>query len=75
METTFGLPRYRFPPTAEVISHVLAFCHEALEQKAVPILLSYSLGKSKEIVCALLADKAGMSSPSQAGSVFRGGTG
>lgn len=56
METTFGLPRYRFPPPEAVIRDVLDFCDEALEQKAVPILLSYSLGKSQEIVCALLRE-------------------
>src|SRR6266576_5550665 len=53
METTFGLPRYRFPPTEEVISQIVAFCREALESGAVPVLLGYSLGKAQEILCAL----------------------
>jgi DNA ligase-1 len=53
METTFGLPRYRFPPTEEVISHIVAFCRDALETGAVPVLLGYSLGKAQEILCAL----------------------
>ncbi|HEY2138750.1 MAG TPA: ATP-dependent DNA ligase, partial [Chthoniobacterales bacterium] len=53
METTFGLPRYRFPPTEEVISQIVAFCRDALETGAVPVLLGYSLGKAQEILCAL----------------------
>ena len=53
METTFGLPRYRFPPTDEVIAQIVAFCRDALETGAVPVLLGYSLGKAQEILCAL----------------------
>ncbi|MDP9100519.1 MAG: ATP-dependent DNA ligase [Verrucomicrobiota bacterium] len=53
METTFGLPRYRFPPTEEVIGQIVAFCRDALEAGAVPVLLGYSLGKAQEILCAL----------------------
>ena len=53
METTFGLPRYRFPPTEEVIAQIVAFCRDALESGAVPVLLGYSLGKAQEILCAL----------------------
>jgi DNA ligase-1 len=53
METTFGLPRYRFPPTEEVIGQIVAFCRDALETGAVPVLLGYSLGKAQEILCAL----------------------
>lgn len=53
METTFGLSRYRFPPTEEVIGQIVAFCRDALETGAVPVLLGYSLGKAQEILCAL----------------------
>ena len=53
METTFGLPRYRFPPTEEVVGQIVAFCRDALESGAVPVLLGYSLGKAQEILCAL----------------------
>jgi DNA ligase 1 len=53
METTFGLPRYRFPPIEEVIGQIVAFCRDALETGAVPVLLGYSLGKAQEILCAL----------------------
>jgi ATP-dependent DNA ligase I len=53
METTYGLPRYRLPPTEQVIQQIVAFCRETLEEDAVPILLGYSLGKAQEILCAL----------------------
>jgi len=53
METTYGLPRYRLPPTEEVIGQIVAFCRDALEAGAVPVLLGYSLGKAQEILCSL----------------------
>jgi DNA ligase-1 len=53
METTFGLPRYRFPPTKEVINQMVAFCGEAIDAGDVPVLLGYSLGKAQEILCSL----------------------
>ena len=34
METTFGLPRYRFPPTEQVIEQIVAFCRETIEDGA-----------------------------------------
>jgi DNA ligase-1 len=68
METTFGLPRYRFPPTEEVIGQIVAFCRDALETGAVPVLLGYSLGKAQEILCALAG--AGLK-PMLHGSVHR----
>jgi DNA ligase-1 len=55
METTYGLPRYRMPPTEETVSRMVEFCREALDEEAIPILLGYSLGKSQEILCALIA--------------------
>ena len=54
METTFGLPRYRMPPRAEVAARVVAFCRETLDAGAVPVLLGYSLGKAQEIVRIVL---------------------
>ena len=58
METTFGLPRFRFPPTPEVLAQVVKFCREAIEENEVPVLFGYSLGKSQEILMAL--DQAGL---------------
>ena len=58
METTFGLPRFRFPPTPEILAQVVKFCREAIEEDEVPVLFGYSLGKSQEILLAL--DQAGL---------------
>ena len=54
METTFGRPKYVFPPLAEVAASVVEFCRKTLAEPAVPVLLAYSLGKSQEILHALL---------------------
>jgi DNA ligase-1 len=67
METTFGRPRYRFPPTEEIIGRIVNFCRETLDEGAVPVLFGYSLGKAQEILCAL--DGAGLT-PMLHGSVF-----
>ena len=53
METTYGLPRYRLPPTEQVVQQIVAFCRDALDEGAIPVLLGYSLGKAQEILCAL----------------------
>src|SRR5437773_1040649 len=58
METTFGLPRYQFPPTEKIIEQIVAFARDAIEDGAVPVLLGYSLGKAQEILCSL--DGAGL---------------
>ena len=53
METTYGLPRYVFPPFEEVFAGILKFCTEALEEGETPVLLGYSLGKAQEILAGL----------------------
>jgi DNA ligase-1 len=53
METTFGLPRYVFPPTEEVLAGIIAFCRQTLEDGEVPVLFGYSLGKSQELLSSL----------------------
>ncbi|CAN5552110.1 hypothetical protein BH20VER3_BH20VER3_16800 [soil metagenome] len=68
METTYGLPRYRLPPTELVVQQIVAFCREALEEGAIPVLLGYSLGKAQEILCSLA--EAGLQ-PMLHGSVYR----
>ncbi len=49
MESTFGLPRYVFPPKGEVLAAVRRFVDEALSSGATPVLLAYALGKAQEI--------------------------
>ena len=68
METTFGLPRYRFPPTERVVEQVVAFCREAIDDDQVPVLLGYSLGKAQEILCSL--EGVGLT-PMLHGSVYK----
>jgi len=68
METTFGVPRYRFPPTQEVIDQMVAFCIETINAGEVPVLLGYSLGKAQEILCAF--EGAGLT-PMLHGSVYQ----
>jgi DNA ligase-1 len=68
METTFGLPGYRFPPTEQVINQIIAFCRETIDDRGVPVLLGYSLGKAQEILCSL--EGAGLT-PMLHGSVYQ----
>jgi DNA ligase 1 len=53
METTYGLPRYQFPPTDGTLDAILKFCREALEEGETPVLFGYALGKAQEILAAL----------------------
>ncbi|MGH7996848.1 MAG: MBL fold metallo-hydrolase RNA specificity domain-containing protein [Opitutaceae bacterium] len=53
METTFGRPRYVFPPASEVLTAIAAFCHEAIADGRLPLLFAYSLGKSQEVLRGL----------------------
>jgi hypothetical protein len=55
METTFGLPRYIFPPTEEVLANLIGFCRQAIEDGEVPVIFGYSLGKSQELLSSLAA--------------------
>ncbi len=56
MESTFGLPKYIFPPAEEIYQKIIDFTEKALNQKKVPIILAYSLGKAQEAI-KLLGDK------------------
>jgi putative mRNA 3-end processing factor len=50
MESTFGLPRYVFPPKEEVLEAVRRFVDDTLSDGATPVLLGYSLGKAQEVL-------------------------
>jgi Cft2 family RNA processing exonuclease len=50
METTFGLPRYVFPPQDEIERGVVTFCQQALADSVTPVLFGYSLGKTQELL-------------------------
>lgn len=53
METTFGRPRYRFPPAAEVMAAVREWCADSLHEGFLPVLFCYSLGKGQEVLAGL----------------------
>jgi Cft2 family RNA processing exonuclease len=48
MECTFGEPRYRFPPDAQLVSELHWFVAESIAAGAVPVVLAYALGKGQE---------------------------
>jgi len=56
LESTFGLPRYVFPPKAEVLEAVRRFVDDALADGVTPVLLGYALGKAQEVL-KFLADR------------------
>lgn len=56
IESTFGHPRYVFPPREEVLGQVESWVRRHLERGAVPVLLAYALGKSQEAM-KYLADR------------------
>jgi DNA ligase-1 len=53
METTFGHPRYAFPPAARVLAEMAEWCDACLAEGVTPVLLGYSLGKGQEMLAAL----------------------
>lgn len=53
METTFGLPRYEFPPEAAVVGNIIDFCQDTISAGRIPVLFCYSLGKTQEVLRAL----------------------
>jgi DNA ligase 1 len=53
METTFGVPRYVFPPTEKILRDMIHFCQSAIEDGEIPVLFGYSLGKSQELIASL----------------------
>lgn len=53
METTFGRPQYVLPPAGRVAADIADFCAAALADHATPVLFSYSLGKSQELLATL----------------------
>ncbi len=55
LESTFGLPRFRFPPKLRVIDEIDAWARKALSRGVRPILYAYSLGKGQEIIHHLAA--------------------
>ena len=55
IETTFGLPVFRFPDTPELEARLVESCRETISDGETPVVLAYSLGKSQE-AAAILTD-------------------
>ncbi|MEM6328799.1 MAG: MBL fold metallo-hydrolase [Planctomycetota bacterium] len=49
MESTFGRPRYRLPPRAEVVERLIALVRQTLAEGKTPVVHAYALGKSQEV--------------------------
>ena len=56
MESTYGLPRYKFPTREEVADLICRKMEETLAQGSSPVILAYPLGKSQE-AAKLLGDR------------------
>jgi putative mRNA 3-end processing factor len=50
MESTFGNPKFKFPPKTEVYDQVALWARRHLELGIRPILFAYSLGKAQETI-------------------------
>jgi putative mRNA 3-end processing factor len=50
LESTFGHPRYVFPPKEETLRAIRSWVDDALADGATPVLLGYALGKAQEIL-------------------------
>lgn len=53
IESTFGHPRYAFPPRAEVFGMLVRFVERCFASGQTPVVLGYSLGKAQEAVRCL----------------------
>ncbi len=58
IETTFGLPVFRFPSRMQSEEKLIAVCRDAFDSGETPVLLAYALGKSQEL--ALVLAEAGI---------------
>ena len=48
METTFGLPHYKFPSRESMEAELLELCSASLKAGKTPIIYAYTLGKGQE---------------------------
>lgn len=57
MECTFGKPHYRFPDRPTLIQQLVSFIERTIEERQVPVLFVYQMGKGPEV--AKLLDDLG----------------
>lgn len=53
VESTFGLPIYRFMSRDEACARIVSFARECLEDRITPVFKGYPLGRGQEITYAL----------------------
>lgn len=53
IESTFGLPIFRFPPEEETAARMVDFARACLGNGLLPVFLGYALGKGQEIMSIL----------------------
>ena len=49
MECTFGRPKYRFPPRADVLAALLTLIEKTVNEGLTPVVHAYVLGKAQEL--------------------------
>jgi Cft2 family RNA processing exonuclease len=49
MESTFGQPKYRMPPRAEVVAQMVDLVQRTLADGRTPVIHAYALGKAQEV--------------------------
>lgn len=49
MESTYGLPHFKFPPPQLVAEQLVGLCEGALRDNRQPIVMGYTLGKAQEL--------------------------
>jgi putative mRNA 3-end processing factor len=50
IESTFGLPIFRWPAREATLDAIVAFCRACLDAGETPVLLGYALGKAQSLV-------------------------
>ena len=53
VESTFGTPRYEFPPTEETVKQMQDWAEECHRRGETPVFLGYALGKAQELTKVL----------------------
>lgn len=55
IESTFGDPRYRWPPREELEAQLVQIARQALQVERPPVIFAYASGKAQEVTCILAA--------------------
>jgi Cft2 family RNA processing exonuclease len=53
LESTYGLPAFRFPDPDSIVELIAIWCRKALDSRVTPVLLAHAVGKAQEVMIAL----------------------